>query len=85
MRSSTSLIWRVECFAGAAPAETAVWLANFTLIEDRAWFVDNILQQAWDQFDWSEDADIALLAVGGYGRGDDGATLPGHAPPLRAG
>ncbi|MET0126181.1 MAG: [protein-PII] uridylyltransferase [Pseudomonas caspiana] len=40
------------------------------LIEDRAWFVDNILQQAWDHFDWSEDADIALLAVGGYGRGE---------------
>lgn len=40
------------------------------LIEDRAWFVDNILQQAWAQFDWSEDADIALLAVGGYGRGE---------------
>ena len=40
------------------------------LIEDRAWFVDNILQQAWEQFDWSEDADIALLAVGGYGRGE---------------
>ena len=40
------------------------------LIEDRAWFVDNILQQAWEQFDWSEEADIALLAVGGYGRGE---------------
>ncbi|EGH33483.1 PII uridylyl-transferase, partial [Pseudomonas syringae pv. japonica str. M301072] len=40
------------------------------LIEDRAWFVDNILQKAWDQFEWSEDADIALLAVGGYGRGE---------------
>ncbi|MDB6050466.1 MAG: [protein-PII] uridylyltransferase [Pseudomonas sp.] len=40
------------------------------LIEDRAWFVDNILQQAWDHFDWSEEADIALLAVGGYGRGE---------------
>ena len=40
------------------------------LIEDRAWFVDNILQQAWHQFEWSEDADIALVAVGGYGRGE---------------
>lgn len=40
------------------------------LIEDRAWFVDNILQNAWEQFDWNEDADIALVAVGGYGRGE---------------
>lgn len=40
------------------------------LIEDRAWLIDNILQKAWDQFSWSEDADIALVAVGGYGRGE---------------
>ena len=40
------------------------------LIEDRAWFVDQILQEAWKRFPWSEDADIALLAVGGYGRGE---------------
>ena len=40
------------------------------LVEDRAWFVDNILQQAWTQFEWSEEADIALVAVGGYGRGE---------------
>ncbi|MGL4318777.1 MAG: [protein-PII] uridylyltransferase [Pseudomonas sp.] len=40
------------------------------LIEDRAWFADQILQEAWKRFDWSEDADIALLAVGGYGRGE---------------
>ncbi|MFF7708058.1 [protein-PII] uridylyltransferase [Pseudomonas sp. NPDC007930] len=40
------------------------------LVEDRAWFVDNLLQQAWGQFEWSEDADIALVAVGGYGRGE---------------
>jgi [protein-PII] uridylyltransferase len=40
------------------------------LVEDRAWFVDQILQEAWKRFAWSEDADIALLAVGGYGRGE---------------
>jgi [protein-PII] uridylyltransferase len=40
------------------------------LIEDRAWFVDQILREAWDRLPWSEDADIALLAVGGYGRGE---------------
>jgi len=40
------------------------------LIEDRAWFVDQILALAWSRFDWSEDADIALIAVGGYGRGE---------------
>ena len=40
------------------------------LIEDRAWFVDQILLEAWKQFTWSEQSDIALLAVGGYGRGE---------------
>ncbi|WP_425915896.1 [protein-PII] uridylyltransferase [Pseudomonas sp. GWSMS-1] len=40
------------------------------LIEDRAWFVDQILREAWQRLPWSEDADIALLAVGGYGRGE---------------
>ncbi|WP_313740252.1 [protein-PII] uridylyltransferase [Pseudomonas sp.] len=40
------------------------------LIEDRAWLVDNILQQAWSQFDWGYASGIALVAVGGYGRGE---------------
>ena len=40
------------------------------LVEDRAWFVDQILREAWDRLSWSDDADIALLAVGGYGRGE---------------
>ncbi|MDH4553877.1 [protein-PII] uridylyltransferase [Pseudomonas sp. BN417] len=40
------------------------------LVEDRAWFVDQILRAAWERFGWSDDADIALLAVGGYGRGE---------------
>jgi len=40
------------------------------LVEDRAWFTDQILREAWERLAWSEDADIALLAVGGYGRGE---------------
>ena len=40
------------------------------LVEDRAWFTDQILQEAWKRFTWSDDAEIALLAVGGYGRGE---------------
>ncbi|MFA5631515.1 MAG: [protein-PII] uridylyltransferase [Porticoccaceae bacterium] len=37
-----------------------------TLIHERAAFVDRLLCYAWDMFTW--DDDIALLAVGGYGR-----------------
>lgn len=37
------------------------------LIEARAWLVDNILQQAWNQFDWGDHSGIALVAVGGTG------------------
>ena len=40
------------------------------LIEDRAWFIDQILRAAWGRFDWRKDADIALVATGGYGRGE---------------
>ncbi len=40
------------------------------LIEDRAWLVDQVLQEAWNQFDWKQGGDIALVAVGGYGRGE---------------
>ena len=40
------------------------------LVEDRARFVDHVLQEAWSRFDWGAEADIALVAVGGYGRGE---------------
>ncbi|NLY59839.1 MAG: [protein-PII] uridylyltransferase, partial [Gammaproteobacteria bacterium] len=40
------------------------------LIHDRAWLTDQILRQAWATLDCPMEADIALLAVGGYGRGE---------------
>lgn len=38
------------------------------LIYERALFIDCILHYAWHRFDWEDS--IALLAVGGYGRGE---------------
>lgn len=40
------------------------------LVSGRAWFIDQILRAAWSHFDWDKGADIALIAVGGYGRGE---------------
>ena len=40
------------------------------LIHDRAWFTDQILRQAWSALSCPNDPDIALLAGGGYGRGE---------------
>lgn len=40
------------------------------LIHDRAWFTDQILAQAWSRLACASDPGIALLAVGGYGRGE---------------
>ncbi|RHW21643.1 [protein-PII] uridylyltransferase [Pseudomonas jilinensis] len=40
------------------------------LIHERAWVTDQILQQAWQRLPCANDPGIALLAVGGYGRGE---------------
>ena len=40
------------------------------LITGRAWFVDQILREAWARFDWGSQDNVALVAVGGYGRGE---------------
>lgn len=40
------------------------------LVTGRAWFMDELLRRAWHLFDWKNRNDLALLAVGGYGRGE---------------
>ena len=40
----------------------------YELVHARAWLVDQILRLAWQQYSWPDDA--ALVAVGGYGRGE---------------
>ena len=40
----------------------------YELVHARAWMVDQILRLAWQQYPWPEQA--ALVAVGGYGRGE---------------
>ncbi|MBB3330588.1 [protein-PII] uridylyltransferase [Halomonas campaniensis] len=39
------------------------------LIHGRAWCLDRLLTVAWEQHEWP-DGGVALLAVGGYGRGE---------------
>ena len=38
------------------------------LVNEQSQFADVILRHAWQRFEW--DADISLIAVGGYGRGE---------------
>lgn len=40
------------------------------LIYGRAWLIDQLLLQAWNLFDWPDAKHYALIAVGGYGRGE---------------
>ncbi len=40
------------------------------LVWARAQFVDQMLQSSWQLFSLSDDDDICLIAVGGYGRGE---------------
>ena len=41
-----------------------------TLVQTRAWLIDQILILAWEHLDWSKGPEISILAVGGYGRGE---------------
>ncbi len=40
------------------------------IVAELTWFIDQLLIAAWKQYDWTDEKDISLLAVGGYGRGE---------------
>ncbi len=40
------------------------------LISARSWLVDQVLKRAWDRFTGEANNTLALVAVGGYGRGE---------------
>lgn len=41
------------------------------LVHGRSWAMDRLLALAWQRMEWPQDGgDIALIAVGGYGRGE---------------
>lgn len=40
------------------------------IVRGRAWVIDQILRIAWNFQNWPDPGDIALVAVGGYGRGE---------------
>jgi len=40
------------------------------LVSSRAHFIDQVLKLAWQQMSWPDEKNIALVAVGGYGRGE---------------
>ena len=50
------------------------WFQNGMDIEQlvlaRAWLIDQVLYSAWEHLSWNNGCPIALLAVGGYGRGE---------------
>ncbi len=45
-------------------------IAAQDLVPARAWLIDQLLQHAWRRFFDEQNPDVALVAVGGYGRGE---------------
>ena len=57
-----------------ATGKLDTWFAEGMAIEElvlaRAWLIDQVLRLAWEHLSWDQGCPVALLAVGGYGRGE---------------
>ena len=67
----------ITCYREAVKSARVILDENFKqkkniegIIQDLAWFIDQLLCFAWEQYDWKDANDISLIAVGGYGRGE---------------
>jgi len=67
----------INCFRQAITETRALLDERFKskanieeIISDLTQFIDQLLIAAWQQYDWEDEKDISLLAVGGYGRGE---------------
>ncbi|ALG69091.1 [protein-PII] uridylyltransferase [Beggiatoa leptomitoformis] len=67
----------VKAFREALQQGNEILNARFQLsmnaieaVTQRAWLIDQILFAAWQCYNWSVPDDMALVAVGGYGRGE---------------
>jgi len=62
-----------EAMGQASDLLDARFKANLNIsdiVANRAWMVDQVLCLAWQEQNWPDQADISLVAVGGYGRGE---------------
>ena len=62
-----------KCLKEAA-SKLDTWFVEGMPIEElvlaRAWLIDQVLRLAWEHLTWNQGCPVALLAVGGYGRGE---------------
>ncbi|WP_455203494.1 bifunctional uridylyltransferase/uridylyl-removing protein GlnD, partial [Kaarinaea lacus] len=60
----------ISCANGVLAQRFEQQMPVADLVKQRAGFIDQLLHRAWQQFFKNEPDDIALIAVGGYGRGE---------------
>jgi [protein-PII] uridylyltransferase len=68
---------RIPLFRSALQAATEILKQRFLsgvlaadLVPQRAWLIDQLLYRAWTHLETLPSHDVALVAVGGYGRGE---------------